>query len=102
MPCVQEVTQDFHVSQAALDTDGTDRSFTKVWIMKNNSEILVASLNCFVPNVRLDLGFSVGEKITFYTRDTIKNVYLSGFYIPLEEEETGITTKRLLMHLEHT
>lgn len=77
---VQQVEQEFHVSQATLDTDAIDCDLAKVWIKKNDTELLIACLNRCVPNVRLDLGFSVGEEITFYTQGTTKTVYLSGYF----------------------
>lgn len=87
-PFFQRVGQEFHVSQATLNTDASDGDLAKVWIKKDDSELLIACLNRYTPNVRLDLGFSVDEEITFYTDGTKKTVYLSGYFIPAEDNET--------------
>lgn len=71
----------------------------KVWVEKNEEKTLVACLSQNTPYVRMDLGFSVGEEVSFYTKGTNSDVYLSGFLVPPEllsktnnHDNSGATT----------
>lgn len=63
-----------------------EQSIAKLWVKKGRRKYLVACLGQSVPNVRLDLAFSLGEKVTFSTEGTNENVYLTGYVIPSDVE----------------
>ncbi|XP_031639838.1 46 kDa FK506-binding nuclear protein-like [Contarinia nasturtii] len=77
----QTVKRNFRISQATLElaNDAND-TFRKVWVKKGTKVHLIACLSRFVPNAELDLDFTVGEKVTFYTQGANEDVYLEGFY----------------------
>ncbi|XP_031639837.1 39 kDa FK506-binding nuclear protein-like [Contarinia nasturtii] len=81
--CSQIVKKDYRISQATLElANDADDTFRKVWVKKGNKAQLIACLSRSVPNARLDLLLTIGDKVTFYTQGANENVFLTGFYIP--------------------
>lgn len=77
----------FHVSQVAVDLNESSDTgtITQLWI-RQEIECLLATLSWNIPQEKLDLAFAKNEKITFHSIGSAP-IYLSGYYIPEENEE---------------
>lgn len=83
------MTKAFHISQATLDTAANDvgNEVVQVWVNTDEANHLICSLDKKSPNVNLDLAFSEGEVVAFYSKGN-GVVHLTGFLLP-EEPEYG-------------
>lgn len=98
-PYIDEVTQAYHISQVASDIVGRER--INIWMEKESKKYLLASLNKAIPNCPLDITFSRGDKITFYTSGGNYNVYLTGFLIP-DDISNSIRYRMISFHHKNT
>lgn len=67
----------FHISQVAFDLNSSgddNEQTTQLWVVVNEFEYLLASLNVAIPQVK-------NEKVTFHAVGA-GSLYLSGYYIP--------------------
>lgn len=85
----QVVTKAFHVSSAALDVlaDGTD-GVVQLWVNADDSNHLVCNLDKKTPQVPLDIVFSEGEAISFFSKGN-GTIYLTGNLLP-EDPDYGL------------
>lgn len=85
----QKVTKAFHVSQAVLDlgTVGSQETdaVVQVWLNSDETEHLIANVSRETPQVRLDLAFTEGESVSFYSKGH-GTVHLSGYLIPDDDD----------------
>lgn len=93
----QRVTKAFHVAQATLDinTIGDEKSVVQVWVTIDEAEHLIANLSGRTSHVTMDVTFTEGESVAFYSKGT-GTVHLTGYLLPEddfgmgdEEEEDG-------------
>lgn len=79
----QQIVKAFHVSQATLDlntlndSDGT----VQVWLNTDDTDHLIANVSKQTSHVQLDLAFTEGETVSFYSKGN-GTVHLSGYLIP--------------------
>lgn len=89
-PTLVKESRSFHISIATLDLDTLDENdflgCVQLWLRKKRQDRLLVTLNRNIPQVPLDLAFAANEKIKFYTKG-MGQAYLSGYYIPQEDEE---------------
>jgi len=76
----------FHVSMAVLDLKSANDEPVSVYVKVENGEFILCNLNKQRPQANLDLIFSVGEKIKFYTVGA-GSVHLTGYTMP--EDDLG-------------
>ncbi|XP_055325449.1 46 kDa FK506-binding nuclear protein-like [Sitodiplosis mosellana] len=83
----QQVTKAFHVSQATLDLNTLNESdaLVQVWLHTDDTDHLIANVNRQTSHVRLDLAFTEGETVAFYSKGN-GTVHLSGYLIPDEDD----------------
>lgn len=86
----QRVTKPFHVSQAVLDTTtiADEDSVVQVWVSIDEVDYLIANVSGRCCHVPMDITFSEGEAVAFYSKGT-GTVHLSGCLLP-EEDFTGM------------
>lgn len=85
----QVVTKGFHVSHATLDLGTVENDVAvQVWLTTDESTHLLANVSKSQSHVPLDLAFSEGETIAFYSKGT-GTVHLSGYLIPDEDDYGG-------------
>lgn len=86
----QQVTKAFHVSQAALDFNTVNEKdgVVQVWLHTDDTEHLLANVSRQNPQVILDLAFSEGETVAFYSKGN-GTVHLSGYLIPEADDFDG-------------
>lgn len=84
----QRVTKAFHVSQATLDLksiSGNDSDdVVQVWLYTDDSNHLLANVSRQQSHVQLDLAFTEGETVAFYSKGT-GTVHLSGYLLPEDD-----------------
>lgn len=82
----QCVTKGFHVSQATLDlsTNNESDSVVQVWLNTDDTNHLLCNLNSQSSQVPLDLAFTEGESVAFYSKGN-GTVHLSGYLMPDDE-----------------
>lgn len=83
------MTKAFHVSHATLDLATIDSSekdaVVQVWLTTDESNHLLCNVSKQTSHVPLDLAFSEGETIAFYSKGT-GTVHLSGFLMPDDDD----------------
>lgn len=80
----QVVQKDFHISHATLDvnSDGLgDEDIIQVWVQADDANHLLCNLDKRSSHVALDLTFSEGETIAFFSKGS-GVVHLTGFLSP--------------------
>lgn len=84
------VNKQFHVSQATLDVKSVESGdeYVQVFVEVDNENHLLCNLNLAIPQVSLDLGFSEGETIAFFSRGA-GIIHLTGYMIEDEDEDFG-------------
>lgn len=82
----QQVTKPFHVSQAVLDlaTLNEPNAVIQVWANIDDTDHLIANVSKSLSHVILDLTFTEGESVAFYSKGT-GTVHLSGYLLPDED-----------------
>jgi len=75
----------FHVSMAVLDLKTADNEPVSVNVQVENGEFILCNLTKSQPQVQLDLIFSEGEKIKFYTAGGKGNVHMTGYVMPEDD-----------------
>lgn len=72
-----------HISAAVLDDSSMSNNNKKsiqLWLSDDeNAEYLIACLSKQTPQFPMDLGLSVGETLTFFTKGNDVPVYISGY-----------------------
>lgn len=81
----QKVIKEFHISQAALDLNTLKDAdaVIQVWANIDDTDHLIANVSKSTPHVPLDLTFTEGESVAFYSKGH-GTVHLSGYIIPDE------------------
>jgi len=86
----QQVTKGFHVSQATLDlktvNPNDSEGIIQVWLHTDDADHLLANVNRQQPNVQLDLAFTEGETVSFYSKGN-GTVHLSGYLFPEDDDD---------------
>lgn len=80
----QVVSKPFRVSHATLDVYGgdvTESDYVQVWVHTDDTNHLLCNLNKQTSHALLDVAFSEGETIAFYTKGS-GSVHLTGNLIP--------------------
>lgn len=84
----QRVTKTFHVSQATLDlntlSDDKD-AVVQVWLHTDDTDHLLANFSRLQANVHLDLAFTEGETVAFYSKGS-GTVHLTGYLVPDDDD----------------
>lgn len=83
----QSVTKAFHVSQATLDvgsTGGDSDAIVQVWLHTDGTNHLLGNLSKQTSQVSLDLAFTDGETVAFFSKGT-GTVHLSGYLLPEDD-----------------
>lgn len=85
----QCITKGFHVSHAALDVNTVESkdAVVQVWVHTDESDHLLCNLNKTTSQVPLDLAFTEGETVAFYSKGA-GTVHLNGYILP--EDEFGM------------
>lgn len=83
----QQIVKAFHVSQATLDlnTLNDSDSSVQVWLNTDDTDHLIANVSRQASHVQLDLAFTEGETVSFYSKGH-GTVHLSGYLIPDHDE----------------
>lgn len=85
----QQVTKAFHVSQATLDlstlNSNDSDAIVQVWLHTDETDHLLANVSRQTSHVRLDLAFTEGETVAFYSKGN-GTVHLSGYLIPDDDD----------------
>lgn len=88
----QQVTKGFHVSQATLDLKTVNPNdsdgIVQVWLNTDDADHLLANVSRQQPHVQLDLAFTEGETVAFYSKGT-GTVHLSGYLFPEDDDFGG-------------
>lgn len=90
----QHFETDLHVSAAVLDVESLNKNSKKgvqVWTEKQNDEHLIVNLCRQTTQFPLDIGFSKGERVEFFTKGGPGTVYLHGYFVP--EDDEGIINR---------
>lgn len=86
----QRVTKAFHVSQATLDLKTLNANdsdgVVQVWLFTDDADHLLANVSRQNSHVQLDLAFTEGETVAFYSKGS-GTVHLSGYLLPDEEDD---------------
>lgn len=83
----QAVKKAFHVSQATLDVGSIgedDEAIIEVWLNTDGDDHLLCNLNKQTLQVPLDLAFTDGETVAFFSKGS-GTVHLSGYLMPDDE-----------------
>lgn len=85
----QQVTKAFHVSQAVLDLGSVNPNdsdaIVQIWLNTDETDHLLANVSRQTSHVRLDLAFTEGETVSFYSKGH-GTVHLSGYLLPDEDD----------------
>lgn len=85
----QQVTKAFHVSQATLDLNtlnpNDSDAIVQVWLHTDETDHLLANVSRQTSHVRLDLAFTQGETVAFYSKGN-GTVHLSGYLLPDDDD----------------
>lgn len=85
----QQVTRAFHVSQAVLDLGSVNPNdsdaIVQIWLNTDDTDHLLANVSRQTSHVRLDLAFTEGETVSFYSKGH-GTVHLSGYLIPDDDD----------------
>lgn len=86
----QCITKAFHISNATLDlsTIDSDNSVIQVWVHTDESDHLLCNLSKQASQVPLDLAFTVGEVVAFYSKGS-GTVHLNGYILPEDDFNFG-------------
>lgn len=87
----QVVQKAFHISHATLDVNNGELGegdVVQVWIQADDANHLLCNLDKQSSHASLDLAFSEGETIAFYSKGA-GVVHLTGFLL-LEDNEYGL------------
>ena len=85
------VSKAFHVSHATLDVNsysGGDDDVVQVWLTTDDTNHLLCNVTKKSSHVPLDLAFSEGENIAFFSKGH-GIVHLTGFLLPEDPEFGG-------------
>lgn len=77
------------MAQATLDTNtvGDEKSIVQVWVTIDEVDHLIANLSGRVSHVTMDVTFTEGESVAFYSKGT-GTVHLTGYLLP--EDDLGM------------
>lgn len=83
----QRVTKAFHVSAATLDlnTLNDDNAVVQIWVNSDDTDHLIANVSRQFSCIRLDLAFTEGETVAFYSKGN-GTVHLTGYLIPDDDD----------------
>lgn len=86
----QVVQKGFHISHATLDVASGDsgEEITQVWVQADDANHLLCNLDKQTSHVALDLAFSEGETIAFFSKGA-GIVHLTGYLIPEDPDFDG-------------
>lgn len=87
-PSVQEFETDLHISAAILDIvslPAKSKKVIQVYLSQAGNEFVIANLCHQTTQFALDIGFSKGEKVTFFTKGE-GNVHLHGYFVPEDKD----------------
>lgn len=86
----QVVQKGFHISHATLDVSSGDlgEEITQVWVQADDANHLLCNLDKQTSHVFLDLAFSEGETIAFFSKGA-GIVHLTGYLIPEDPDYEG-------------
>lgn len=85
----QNFATDLHISGAVLDVESLSANSKKgvqVWVEYESKQHLITNLGRQTPQFTLDIGFSKGERVTFFTKGP-GNVHLHGYFVPDDDVE---------------
>lgn len=87
----QQVTKGFHISHATLDLKTINANdsdgIVQVWLNTDDADHLLANVSRQNSHVSLDLAFTEGESVSFYSKGS-GTVHLSG-YLLVDEDDFG-------------
>lgn len=86
---VQNFATDLHISAVVLDLESLPTNAKKgvqVWVEHENKQYLITNLCRQTSQFTLDIGFSKGERVTFFTKGQ-GNVHLHGYFVPEDDNE---------------
>lgn len=88
----QVVGKSFHISHATLDLGSCgadDENVVQVWVNSDEINHLICNLDRKTSHATLDLAFSEGETIAFFSKGP-GQVHLTGYLIPEEPDYEGL------------